>query len=160
MSRSDDRDFCFSVGHHLRRAVEALFVHQIRTWGAATYGADAQGRLKTLVTLDARLSMYVILYSVKTMSFTETRANLAAALDAVENDAEELVITRAGHEPVVVVTLAEYESLKETDYLMRSPANARRLREAIEQDRAGDGTLRELADPDAVDNGGTAGGAA
>ncbi|TDO67268.1 antitoxin YefM [Kribbella sp. VKM Ac-2571] len=104
--------------------------------------------------------MYVILYSVKTMSFTETRANLAAALDAVENDAEELVITRAGHEPVVVVTLAEYESLKETDYLMRSPANARRLREAIEQDRAGDGTVRELADPDAADDGGTAGGAA
>jgi antitoxin YefM len=83
------------------------------------------------------------------MSFTETRANLAAALDAVENDAEELVITRAGHEPVVVVTLAEYESLKETDYLLRSPANARRLREAIEQDRAGAGTVRELADPDA-----------
>lgn len=104
--------------------------------------------------------MYVILYSVKTMSFTETRANLAAALDAVESDAEELVITRAGHEPVVVVTLAEYESLKETDYLMRSPANARRLREAIEQDRAGDGTLHELADPDAADGGRTTGGAA
>jgi antitoxin YefM len=104
--------------------------------------------------------MYVILYSVKTMSFTETRANLAAALDAVESDAEELVITRAGHEPVVVVTLAEYESLKETDYLMRSPANARRLREAIEQDRASGGTLHELADPDAVDGGGTVGGVA
>jgi antitoxin YefM len=93
------------------------------------------------------------------MSFTETRANLAAALDAVENDAEELVITRAGHEPVVVVTLAEYESLKETDYLLRSPANARRLREAIEQDRAGDGTVRELADPDATGADGTALGA-
>ncbi|MFG1906998.1 type II toxin-antitoxin system Phd/YefM family antitoxin [Kribbella sp. NPDC048928] len=83
------------------------------------------------------------------MSFTDTRANLATALDAVENDAEELVITRAGHEPVVVITLAEYESLKETDYLLRSPANAQRLREAIEQDRAGGGTLHELADPDA-----------
>lgn len=104
--------------------------------------------------------MYVILYTVKTMSFTETRANLAAALDAVESDAEELVITRAGHEPVVVVTLAEYESLKETDYLMRSPANARRLREAIEQDRAGDGTIRELVDPDSADDQGRAGGAA
>jgi antitoxin YefM len=94
------------------------------------------------------------------MSFTETRANLAAALDAVEDDAEELVITRAGHAPVVVVTLAEYESLKETDYLMRSPANARRLREAIEQDRAGDGVLHELADPDATVHEGSAGGAA
>ncbi|MGZ0149756.1 type II toxin-antitoxin system Phd/YefM family antitoxin [Kribbella sp. WER1] len=94
------------------------------------------------------------------MSFTETRANLAAALDAVERDAEELVITRAGHEPVVVVTLAEYESLKETDYLMRSPANARRLRDAIEQDRAGGGAVRELADPDDARETGTPGGAA
>ncbi|WP_443071181.1 type II toxin-antitoxin system Phd/YefM family antitoxin [Streptomyces sp. NBC_01476] len=33
---------------------------------------------------------------------------------------------RAGHEPVVIVPLAEYESLRETAYLLRSPANARR----------------------------------
>lgn len=92
--------------------------------------------------------MYAIVYIMKTMGFTETRANFARALDSVENDAEELVITRAGHEPVVVVTLAEYESLKETDYLMRSPANARRLREAIAQDRAGGGTVHELVEPD------------
>ncbi|MBF9071478.1 type II toxin-antitoxin system Phd/YefM family antitoxin [Streptacidiphilus fuscans] len=85
---------------------------------------------------------------MKMMSFTETRRNFAAALDAVESDAEELVITRAGHEPVVVVPLAEYESLKETDYLMRSPANADRLREAIAGDRSGAGVLHELVDPE------------
>ncbi len=52
---------------------------------------------------------------MKTMSAAELRGNLAAALDAVESDAEELVITRAGHEPLVVVSLAEYALLRETD---------------------------------------------
>lgn len=85
---------------------------------------------------------------MKTMSVTELRASIADALDAVEDDAEELVITRAGHEPMVVVSLAEYEALKETDYLLRSPAMAERLRRSIEQDRAGRGTVRELVDSD------------
>jgi len=34
------------------------------------------------------------------------------------------VITRAGHDPVVMVALDDYESLKETAYLLRSPENA------------------------------------
>ncbi|WP_443060748.1 type II toxin-antitoxin system Phd/YefM family antitoxin [Streptomyces sp. NBC_00448] len=85
---------------------------------------------------------------MKTMSVTELRSGIADALDAVENDAEELVITRAGHEPMVIVSLAEYEALKETDYLLRSPAMAERLRRSIEQDRAGGGTLRDLVDSD------------
>ncbi len=41
------------------------------------------------------------------------------------------MITRAGHEPVVIVSLADFESLRETAYLMRSPANARRLLDAM-----------------------------
>ncbi|MCA1223321.1 type II toxin-antitoxin system Phd/YefM family antitoxin [Streptomyces sp. 8L] len=88
------------------------------------------------------------MYAMKSMSVTELRAGIADALDAVENDAEELVITRAGHEPMVVVSLAEYEALKETDYLLRSPAMAERLRRSIEQDQAGRGTVRELLTPD------------
>lgn len=96
----------------------------------------------------AARQVYIILYIMKTITVTELRARIADALDAVENDAEELVITRAGHEPVVVVSLAEYEALKETDYLLRSPAMAERLRRSIEQDRAGHGTVRELVDPD------------
>jgi len=92
--------------------------------------------------------MYSNLYSMKTMTFTETRANFAAALDAVENDAEELVITRAGHEPVVVVSLAEYESLKETDYLLRNPANAEHLRRSLAELDSGRGVTRDLLDAD------------
>lgn len=68
---------------------------------------------------------------MKTMSYTESRANYAQVLDAVTDDREAVLITRAGHEPVVMVSLADYESLRETAYLMRSPANARRLLDAM-----------------------------
>lgn len=81
---------------------------------------------------------------MKTMSYTESRARYAEVLDAVVNDREEVVITRAGHEPAVIVSLDDYESLKETAYLLRSPVNARRLLESIDQLEAGKGVEREL----------------
>ena len=82
---------------------------------------------------------------MKTMSYTESRAHYAEVLDAVVNDREEVVITRAGHEPVVIVSLDDYESLRETAYLMRSPANARRLLDAMERLEAGRGQASRSA---------------
>ena len=85
---------------------------------------------------------------MKTLSYTESRARYAEVLDSVVDDSEEVVITRAGHDPVVVVSLAEYESLRETAYLMRSPANARRLFDAIERLEDGGGEQHDLVDVD------------
>lgn len=85
---------------------------------------------------------------MKTMSYTESRARYAEMLDGVINDREEVVITRAGHEPVVVVSLEDYESLKETAYLMRSPANARRLLDAMERLEGGRGVAHDLVETD------------
>lgn len=85
---------------------------------------------------------------MKTMSYTESRARYAEVLDGVVDDREEVVITRAGHEPVVIVSLADYESLRETAYLMRSPANARRLLDAMDRLEAGGGIAHELVEAD------------
>jgi antitoxin YefM len=85
---------------------------------------------------------------MKTMSYTESRARYAEVLDSVVNDREEVVITRAGHEPVVLMSLADFESLRETAYLMRSPANARRLLDAMERLEAGRGEQHDLVDAD------------
>jgi antitoxin YefM len=85
---------------------------------------------------------------MKTMSYTESRARYAEVLDSVVNDREEIVITRAGHEPVVILSLAEFESLRETAYLMRSPANARRLLDAMERLESGSGASHDLLDAD------------
>jgi antitoxin YefM len=81
---------------------------------------------------------------MKTMSYTESRARYAEVLDGVVNDREEVVVTRAGHEPVVIVSLEDYESLRETAYLMRSPVNARRLLDAMERLEAGGGEAHDL----------------
>lgn len=83
---------------------------------------------------------------MKTMSYTESRARYAEVLDSVTEDREEVVITRAGHEPVVIVSLADFEALRETAYLMRSPANARRLLDAMERLESGGGDEHALVD--------------
>ena len=38
-----------------------------------------------------------------------------------------LIITRNGEQSVVMLSLEDYKSLEETAYLLRTPANARRL---------------------------------
>jgi antitoxin YefM len=81
---------------------------------------------------------------MRTITYSEARQNLARTLDRVIDDAEEVVITRIGHEPTVIVSLREYESLKETAYLMASPANARRLQAAVDRARAGQVEQHEL----------------
>lgn len=88
---------------------------------------------------------------MKTMSYTETRARYAEVLDGVINDREEVVVTRAGREPVVIVSLDEYESLRETAHLMRSPANARRLLDAMERLESGVGQRHDLIDAEDID---------
>jgi antitoxin YefM len=83
---------------------------------------------------------------MRTMSYSESRAKYAETLNAVVDDREEVVITRAGHEPVVIVSLDDYQSLKETAYLLRSPENARRLLASIGRLESGAGIDRELAE--------------
>ena len=81
---------------------------------------------------------------VKTMTYSESRAHYAETLNAVVDDREEVIITRAGHEPVVIVALDDYESLKETAYLLRSPENARRLLASIDRLEHSGGMERDL----------------
>ena len=83
---------------------------------------------------------------MRTISYTESRAKYADTLDAVVEDREEIIITRAGHEPVVMVALDDYESLKATADLLKSPANARRLLASVERLEQGHGTVHDLVE--------------
>jgi antitoxin YefM len=83
---------------------------------------------------------------MRTMTYSESRAKYAETLSAVVDDLEEVIITRAGHAPVVMVSLDEYQALKETAYLLRNPANARRLLGAIERLESGKGSERDLVE--------------
>ncbi len=79
------------------------------------------------------------------ISYTNARANLASTMDKVCNDHEPLIIMRKGQQSVVMLSLEDYTALEETAYLLRSPANAKRLLGAIEQLSQGKGTKRKLA---------------
>jgi antitoxin YefM len=79
------------------------------------------------------------------VTYTAARANLASTMDRVCNDHEPLIITRNGEQSVVMLSLEDYKALEETAYLLRSPANAKRLLAAIEQLNAGKGKARKLA---------------
>lgn len=59
---------------------------------------------------------------MRTANYTDLRKNLKGYLDSVIDDSETVIINREGNEAVVMISLEEYNALKETGYLMRSPA--------------------------------------
>ena len=79
------------------------------------------------------------------MTYSTVRANLASTMDRVCDDHEALIITRNGNQAVVMLSLEDYKALEETAYLLRTPANAKRLLSAAAQLSAGKGVARELA---------------
>ncbi len=81
------------------------------------------------------------------VTFTELRNNLATHLDRVEADRAEIIVTRQNHEPVVIVSLSEWEGMKETLHLLSTPDNARNLRESIADANSGKVFERDLLEP-------------
>ena len=78
------------------------------------------------------------------ISYTAARENLASTMDKVCSEHAPVVITRNRDQSVVMLSLEDYESLEETAYLLRSPANARRLIEAIHELETGKGVVRKI----------------
>jgi antitoxin YefM len=78
------------------------------------------------------------------ITYTTARANFANAMDRVCNDHEALIITRNGEQSVVMLSLEDYKALEETAYLLRTPANAKRLLSAVTQLNAKKGVIRKL----------------
>jgi antitoxin YefM len=68
---------------------------------------------------------------MKTVNYTELRKQLKSNLDMVCEDHETLIVHRPGGKSVVMMSLDEYNSQKETEYLLRSPKNAERLLKSI-----------------------------
>lgn len=80
------------------------------------------------------------------ITYTSARGNLAKTMEKVCDDHSPVVITRKTAQPVVMMSLEDFEALEETAYLLRSPKSARRLLESIAELEAGKGSERELVD--------------
>jgi len=82
---------------------------------------------------------------MKAVNYSTARQKLASMMDDVCEAHEPVIVTRQKAEPVVMMSFEDYESLRETCYLMGNPRNASRLMAAVEELEAGGGKERELA---------------
>jgi len=83
---------------------------------------------------------------MKAITYTTARQNLAKTMENVCKDHAPVIITRKTTNSVVIMSLEDYESIEETNYLLRSPKNTKRLIESIAQLEKGQGSERELAE--------------
>ncbi len=65
------------------------------------------------------------------ITYTQAREMLAKLLDDVTQDREIVIIKRRGGEDAALIAADELASLIETAYLLRSPANGKRLLDAL-----------------------------
>jgi len=80
---------------------------------------------------------------MKVVNYTDLRLNLKHWLDTVVNDVEEIIIKRKNNKDLVLISLDEYNSLKETNYLL-SGKNRDVLIQSIQQAEEGNVSEQEL----------------
>lgn len=77
------------------------------------------------------------------VSASQARKTLFPLIEQVNNDRDVVeIVSRKGS--AVLMSAEEYAAWRETAYLFRSPANARRLLDAYERARAGRTEVHEL----------------
>jgi antitoxin YefM len=74
---------------------------------------------------------------MKAINYTDLRLNLKKWLDLVVDDVEELIIKRKDNKDLVLISLEEYNSLKETSYLL-SGRNRDVLMKSLLEAKSGD----------------------
>ncbi len=83
---------------------------------------------------------------IRETTYTGARKNLAALMDQVTDTHEPVLIRRRGKDPVALIAAEDLSSWMETNYLLRSPNNARRLKEAMARADAGEGQALRIDD--------------
>ena len=83
---------------------------------------------------------------MEAVTYTAAREKLASLMDHVCNDHEPVIVTRNRDQSVVMLSLEDFKAMEETAYLLKSPANAKRLIDSIAQLAMEKGTERDLAE--------------
>jgi antitoxin YefM len=79
-------------------------------------------------------------------TYTALRENLASYLDQVVDDREILIVRRRGQRDVAIIAADELAGMAETAYLLRSPANAKRLLDSLHELDSGKGKAVSMKD--------------
>jgi antitoxin YefM len=77
------------------------------------------------------------------VTLKDAKRNLEALVEQVIEDAEATIVVTESGDRVVVLPLDEYNSWRETIYLLSNPANANRLRNSIAEAQAGEAQERD-----------------
>ncbi|MBN2444856.1 MAG: type II toxin-antitoxin system prevent-host-death family antitoxin [Spirochaetales bacterium] len=78
------------------------------------------------------------------INYSDLRKNLKSVMDQIITDHEPVIITRRNGDNVVIVSYEDYAAIEETAYLLKSPKNAKRLRESIQSFEEGKGKEQKL----------------
>jgi antitoxin YefM len=81
---------------------------------------------------------------MSTITYSTARDHLAEVWDQTISTREPVIVSRRGAESIVMLPLEEWEGLKESAHLLRSPANARRLLAALNRLARGEGEAMSL----------------
>ncbi len=81
---------------------------------------------------------------MQVVNYTEFRRSMKARLDQVSDDGDMVIINRSENKNVVLISLREYNSLKETLHLLSSEKNRDRLINAIERANRGEVESHDL----------------
>jgi len=76
--------------------------------------------------------------NMRTANYTELRKNLKVYLDSVIDDCEPLIVNRSGNNGVVIISLDEYNAIRETEYIMSSPQTMSAIRKAENELKQGE----------------------
>jgi len=69
------------------------------------------------------------------VSYTDVRNNLKHYMDIACEDHEPIIITRKNNENVILLSLNDYNSLTETQYLLSNQSNAHKLLNSLRDSR-------------------------
>lgn len=77
-------------------------------------------------------------------TYSDFRRNMKSYFDKVFSMQKPLFISRSKGEDMVLISKSEFQSIQETFHLLKSPKNAERLLDAINEDKAGKGEIKNL----------------
>ena len=83
---------------------------------------------------------------MRVINFSEARTQFKQVIDQVVADQDVAIISRRDAEDAVLMSLDTYNSMMETFYLLKSPANVKHLEKSLKQYRQGQTKTKALVD--------------
>jgi antitoxin YefM len=75
---------------------------------------------------------------MRTANYTDLRNNLKSYIDSVIEDSDTIIVNRGGGVGIVLMSLDEYNAIKETEYIMSSHGTIESIRKGEDEIKKGD----------------------